>query len=201
MKKTTIKKEIEETHFQCDLCDQNFTSEYAAGIHLRDTHTYQQKIDNPLKTGYYQNSDTFYWINNKESGRLFVEAQSLITSATVLHWESVGLYYLECEDVGIGYPTKSIWHLRHINHIIRNKQEQIDKLNKDIKILSDLESDKIYSKMMPTVEISSNLDRTKLMELGRKVPYYKYTNFPVEIQCDIEIIDEKLYNEIFRDNK
>lgn len=38
-----------------------------------------------------------------------------------------------------------------------------------------------------SVNISTNLGRTELFELGRRGPYFRYANFPTEVTCSIEI--------------
>jgi hypothetical protein len=39
-----------------------------------------------------------------------------------------------------------------------------------------------------SVSISTSLGRTPLFELGRKAPYYRSADFPVDVTCDIEVI-------------
>lgn len=41
---------------------------------------------------------------------------------------------------------------------------------------------------MSSVNISTSLGRTPLYELGRKGPYYRSADFPVEVTCGIEVI-------------
>jgi hypothetical protein len=38
------------------------------------------------------------------------------------------------------------------------------------------------------VRVSTNLNREAIYELGRKAPYFRYVNFPVEVNCEIETI-------------
>jgi len=38
-----------------------------------------------------------------------------------------------------------------------------------------------------SVRMSANLGRENMLELGRRSPYFRYVNFPVEVQTDIEI--------------
>jgi hypothetical protein len=37
-----------------------------------------------------------------------------------------------------------------------------------------------------SIKISTNLGREQMNELGRRGPYHRYINFPVEVRCDIE---------------
>ncbi len=39
-----------------------------------------------------------------------------------------------------------------------------------------------------SVNVSTNLGRTELFELGRRGPYFRYANFPTEVTCSIEVI-------------
>lgn len=39
-----------------------------------------------------------------------------------------------------------------------------------------------------SITVSTDLSRTELSELGRKAPYYRYVDFPVEVTCDIEVL-------------
>lgn len=39
-----------------------------------------------------------------------------------------------------------------------------------------------------TITISTDLGREDLFELGRKTPYYRAPNYPVEVTCEIEVI-------------
>jgi hypothetical protein len=45
-----------------------------------------------------------------------------------------------------------------------------------------------YSAHIQNIRISVNLGRDEMHELGRKGPYWRYVNFPVEVRCDIEVI-------------
>jgi hypothetical protein len=38
------------------------------------------------------------------------------------------------------------------------------------------------------ISISTDLNRESIQELGRKAPYYRFANFPVEVKCDFEVI-------------
>lgn len=42
---------------------------------------------------------------------------------------------------------------------------------------------------LQSVRVSTNLGRDQLFELGRKGPFHRYVSFPVEVRCDIEILD------------
>jgi len=40
-----------------------------------------------------------------------------------------------------------------------------------------------------SIQISADLGRTELFELGRRGPYHRYLDFPIEVTCAIEVID------------
>lgn len=42
-----------------------------------------------------------------------------------------------------------------------------------------------------SVRVQANLGRESLNELGRKGPYHRYVNFPVEVRCDIEVLSTR----------
>ncbi len=42
-----------------------------------------------------------------------------------------------------------------------------------------------------SIRISSNLGRDAMYELGRRNPYNRYINFPVEVRCDFEVYCQK----------
>lgn len=44
-----------------------------------------------------------------------------------------------------------------------------------------------YAAHIQSIRISTNLGRDALYELGRRGPYHRVVNFPVEVRCDIEI--------------
>ena len=46
----------------------------------------------------------------------------------------------------------------------------------------------IYGCHAQSVDVSTNLGRTELFELGRFGPYYRFANFPVEVTCAISVI-------------
>jgi hypothetical protein len=41
---------------------------------------------------------------------------------------------------------------------------------------------------LQNVTVSMNLGRESIFNLGDRVPYYRYVNFPVEITCEIEVV-------------
>ena len=47
-----------------------------------------------------------------------------------------------------------------------------------------------FGASIQNVKVSVNLGREELLELGRRVPYFRYVNFPVEVSTSIEIIDK-----------
>lgn len=53
---------------------------------------------------------------------------------------------------------------------------------------NDLQPDGNFGVHVESVKVSANLGRENLLELGRKLPYFRYVAFPVEVKCDIEII-------------
>lgn len=40
-----------------------------------------------------------------------------------------------------------------------------------------------------SIQVSTDLGRTELFELGRRGPYHRYIDFPIEVTCTIEVID------------
>jgi len=50
------------------------------------------------------------------------------------------------------------------------------------------ETSSIFAASVQSVKVSANLGRDQLFELGRKGPYFRYVNFPVEVTTAIEII-------------
>lgn len=40
-----------------------------------------------------------------------------------------------------------------------------------------------------SIQISADLGRTELFELGRRGPYHRYLDFPIEVTCAIEVVD------------
>jgi hypothetical protein len=45
-----------------------------------------------------------------------------------------------------------------------------------------------YNVHVQSIRVTVNLGRDELHELGRKGPYWRYVNFPVEVRTDIEIM-------------
>lgn len=46
----------------------------------------------------------------------------------------------------------------------------------------------VYGAHVQSVSVSSDLGRTNLVELGRRLPYFRYVEFPTEVTCDIEVL-------------
>jgi hypothetical protein len=46
----------------------------------------------------------------------------------------------------------------------------------------------MFSAAIQSVRVSTNLGREQMLELGRRGPYFRYVNFPVEVTTAIEII-------------
>jgi hypothetical protein len=46
-----------------------------------------------------------------------------------------------------------------------------------------------YGAHIQSVQISADLGRTELFELGKRGPYHRYLDFPIEVTCAIEVID------------
>jgi hypothetical protein len=44
----------------------------------------------------------------------------------------------------------------------------------------------VYGAHVQTISVSCDLGREALNELGRRGPYFRYVNFPVEVTCEIE---------------
>jgi len=40
-----------------------------------------------------------------------------------------------------------------------------------------------------SIQISADLGRTELFELGKRGPYHRYLDFPIEVTCAIEVVD------------
>lgn len=49
----------------------------------------------------------------------------------------------------------------------------------------------VYGAHVQTISVSANLGRTALNELGRRTPYFRYVEFPVDVTCDIEVTASK----------
>jgi hypothetical protein len=47
-----------------------------------------------------------------------------------------------------------------------------------------------YGASVQSIKISANLGREELLELGRRVPYFRYVKFPVQVNTSIEVIDK-----------
>jgi len=50
------------------------------------------------------------------------------------------------------------------------------------------DSDGVYGAHVQNITVSADLGRDNLNELGRKGPYFRYVNFPVEVSTEIEVI-------------
>jgi hypothetical protein len=46
----------------------------------------------------------------------------------------------------------------------------------------------VFGAHVQNITISSDLGRTNLVELGRRLPYFRYVEFPTEVTCDIEVL-------------
>lgn len=46
----------------------------------------------------------------------------------------------------------------------------------------------VFGAHVRRINVSANLGRDQLLELGRRGPYFRYVNFPVEVRTDIEIM-------------
>lgn len=44
---------------------------------------------------------------------------------------------------------------------------------------------------LQTITVSTDLGREELFELGRRSPYFRFVNFPVEVTCEIEVISTR----------
>ena len=45
----------------------------------------------------------------------------------------------------------------------------------------------VYGAHVSNISVNADLGRDAMYELGRKSPYFRYVNFPVEVKCDIEV--------------
>ena len=52
---------------------------------------------------------------------------------------------------------------------------------------TNVDSGGVYAAHIQTVTIRSDLGRTELFELGRRGPYHRYVNFPVEVTTEIAV--------------
>ena len=52
---------------------------------------------------------------------------------------------------------------------------------------NELQSDGSYGAHIQTITVSTDLGRTDILELGRRKPFYKYLNFPIEVTCSIDV--------------
>jgi len=46
-----------------------------------------------------------------------------------------------------------------------------------------------YAAHIQSIQVSADLGRTELFELGKRGPYHRYLDFPIEVTCAIEVID------------
>ena len=53
---------------------------------------------------------------------------------------------------------------------------------------NDVGGDGNFGAHITSISISTDLGREQLFELGRNAPYYRYTTFPTEVRCEIEMI-------------
>lgn len=47
-----------------------------------------------------------------------------------------------------------------------------------------------YNTSFQSINVSANLGREQILELGRKAPYFRYVKFPVSVTCDFEVISK-----------
>lgn len=45
-----------------------------------------------------------------------------------------------------------------------------------------------YNASVQNISVSADFNREALLELGRKNPFFRYASFPVEVNCDIEVL-------------
>ncbi len=50
----------------------------------------------------------------------------------------------------------------------------------------NIETSSIYGASIQSIRVSANLGRDNLLELGRKNPYHRFVNFPVEVTTEVE---------------
>jgi hypothetical protein len=46
-----------------------------------------------------------------------------------------------------------------------------------------------YGAHVQSIQVSADLGRTELFELGKRGPYHRYLDFPIEVTCAIEVVD------------
>ena len=47
----------------------------------------------------------------------------------------------------------------------------------------------VYGAHVQRISVATNLGRTPIFELGRRLYYFRYIEFPVEVTCEIEVLD------------
>jgi hypothetical protein len=67
--------------------------------------------------------------------------------------------------------------------------QEIDGIDASGKNVKDVNGN--FGAHVQSIRISVNLGRENMNELGRKGPYHRYVNFPVEVRCDIEVISTR----------
>lgn len=56
---------------------------------------------------------------------------------------------------------------------------------------NNLDGNGDYGAHVQSAKVSTSLGRDQLVELGRRLPYHRYVNFPVEVRTDIEVISTR----------
>ncbi len=52
-------------------------------------------------------------------------------------------------------------------------------------------ADGVHDAHIQTITVSVDLGREELFELGKRGPYHRFVNFPIEVTCDIEVLSSE----------
>ena len=56
---------------------------------------------------------------------------------------------------------------------------------------NDIDAEGNFSCSIQNISVSSDLGRTELNELGRRAPFFRFVEFPVEVTCEIEVLSKQ----------
>ena len=48
----------------------------------------------------------------------------------------------------------------------------------------------VYGAHVTRIAVSTDLNRETINELGRRLPYYRFASFPVEVTCEVEVVSQ-----------
>jgi hypothetical protein len=55
------------------------------------------------------------------------------------------------------------------------------------------ENENLYASMLQKINISKDLTRQEIFELGRRAPYCKVVEFPIEVTKEIKLLEPEYY--------